>query len=119
MLQDSRWWEMAQIIYENRDIYLFGVPTGFLHSYLVFREDNGTEWVISAYLEDRDFRNEGEPYEIRIGVLRGDSPEANVDVKTSTVLQLPSGMSTERAWQLMAQYAREIDQSNVPYTVDD
>ena len=86
------------------------------HLYLVYRADDGLEWVIRAGPDGNPF---GSPFDFQINFPIEDSAEARGSDtpadRHSTELAFPG--SIDEAWNIMVNYARAINELGLPYHV--
>lgn len=104
---------------EARDVEVLGVPSGAAHLYLVLRDSDGREFVLSAGPEDERWPF-GTPMAVEANLplersrddRGGDSPEDRL----STPLQFPA-LDTDAAWALMTRYAERIADAGIDYVL--
>lgn len=111
----------GEIFIEAREVEIFGLPSGAMHLYLVFRDTDGEEYVIRSGPENRwqpwrgDMRIEANVPMDASTDDRGDDTPAE---RHSTPLDFP-GLTDDQAWAIMVRYARMIDAEDYPYEVLD
>ncbi len=110
---------MPSIFIEANPAGFLGVPIGADHLYLVYRTDDGEDYVIgggpgsASDIFGGEFALDiNEPIEAS-GDPRG---EETPEDRFSTELNFP-GLTADEAWSIMVNYARQFDASDYPYIV--
>ena len=109
----------GQIFIEASEVEIFGLPSGAMHLYLVFRDSNGAEYVIRSgperpylpWLGDMKVET-NMPMALSADDREGDTPAE----RSSTALDF-AGLTDDQAWAIMVKYARLIDRADRGYEV--
>lgn len=111
----------GQIFIEASDVGRFGLSSGTMHLYLVFRDSNGEEYVIRSgperwylpWFGDMEVETN-----LPIGESSDDRDGDTPAQRFSTPLDFP-GLTDDQAWAIMVKYARMIDRADIGYEIFD
>src|SRR5690349_11035741 len=113
---------MPQIFVEAKVASLFGIPLVENHLYLVYRADDGREWVLRGGPASDIDALDGGKFDFEINVPIADSSDDRAGQspadRRSTLLTFV-GQSADQTWNLMCKYAQEIDAAGVQYSALD
>lgn len=111
---------MARIYVEEHPLQVVGDITDTRHLYLVYRDDNGEEYVMRSGATD--FRPYGGPMQIEVNVPIDESADARggetPDDRHATLLRFP-GQTTDEAWGIIVKYARQLSDEEYEYRLFD
>lgn len=107
---------MARIYIEEHPLQVVGDITDTRHLYLVYRGNDGEEYVVRAGATD--FRPYGGPMEVEVNVAIEDSADSR-DGDTpaerhATPLRFP-GKTADEAWGIIVKYARQLSDEEYEY----
>ncbi|MFT3974686.1 MAG: calcium-binding protein [Amaricoccus sp.] len=107
---------MARIYIEEHPLRVVGDVTDTLHLYLVYRGDNGAEYVVRS--GPTDLLPYGGPMEIEVNVPIDESAdsrdgESPAD-RHATLLRFP-GHTADEAWGIIVKYAQALSDDDYPY----
>ncbi len=104
---------------EARDVDLLGLPTGAVHLYLVHRDSDGRDYVLSAGPEDGRWPF-GTPMEVEVNrpieASKDDRDGDSLQDRFSTPIDFPE-LASDAAWALMVRYAERIAAAEIDYVL--